>query len=156
MLSAQVAGKLGADAVASAIREELAAFVGRLPTLCELTFSDGSPFLSSDCRQWLQPEGRAPSGCDEDVVALLLSRCKEQGLTAALNTLDEQLRGLTEPRARFYIELAQADLLASEGMASLALQLYQHLWQETQRLGLIHWEPGLVNRLARHTTTRSN
>ncbi len=55
MLSAMVAQKLGFATVAQAIMQELETFLQRLPTLRELTFSDGTPFLSAECSRWLQP-----------------------------------------------------------------------------------------------------
>ncbi|MNE90608.1 hypothetical protein D3C80_1881460 [compost metagenome] len=68
-------------------------------------------------------------------------------MAAALALLDERMAQLKEPRARFHAQLVQAELLAQEGMNSLARQHYQHLWQEASRLGLAQWEPGLVSRL---------
>lgn len=146
-LSAQVADKLGFGAVAQAIREELGGFLQRLPALRELGFSDGSPFLPPECSRWLQPAnsgaGEAGGSLGEEVA----QRHGEQGMAAALTLLDERMTQLKEPRARFHAQLVQAELLAQEGMAALARQHYQHLWQEASRLGLAQWEPGLVSRL---------
>ena len=82
-------------------------------------------------------------------------RHKEQGVAAALALLDERMLQLKEPRARFHAQLVQAELLAQEGMNSLACQHYQYLWQEASRLGLEQWEPGLVSRLERHAVLLS-
>lgn len=146
-LSAQVADKLGFGIVAQAIREELGGFLQRLPALRELGFSDGSPFLPPECSRWLQPAnsgaGEAGGSLGEEVA----QRHGEQGMAAALSLLDERMQQLQEPRARFHAQLVQAELLAQEGMAALARQHYQHLWQEASRLGLAQWEPGLVSRL---------
>ena len=147
-LSAEVAQKLGFGAVAQAIAEELGTFLQRLPALRELAFSDGSPFLSPECSRWLQPAkggsvGSGEAGLAEEVA----QRHGEQGVAAALALLDERMAQLKEPRDRFHALLVQAELLAQEGMEALARQHYQHLWQEASRLGLSHWEPGLVNRL---------
>lgn len=149
MLSAMVAQKLGFATVAQAIMQELETFLQRLPALRELTFSDGTPFLSAECSRWLQPAKGGSSdgqgGCSlAEEVAL---RHGEQGVAAALALLDERIAQLKEPRDRFHALLVQAELLAQEGMEALARQHYQHLWQEASRLGLSHWEPGLVNRL---------
>lgn len=154
MLSAMVAQKLGFATVAQAIMQELETFLQRLPALRELTFSDGTPFLSAECRRWLQPAKGGSSdgqgGCSlAEEVAL---RHGEQGVAAALALLDERMAQLKEPRARFHAQLVQAELLEQEGMNSLARQHYQHLWQEATRLGLSQWEPGLVSRLERHAT----
>lgn len=154
MLSAMVAQKLGFATVAQAIMQELETFLLRLPALRELTFSDGTPFLSAECSRWLQPakggSGDGQGGCSlAEEVAL---RHGEQGVAAALALLDERMAQLKEPRARFHAQLVQAELLEQEGMNSLARQHYQHLWQEATRLGLSQWEPGLVSRLERHAT----
>lgn len=154
MLSAMVAQKLGFATVAQAIMQELDTFLQRLPALRELTFSDGTPFLSAECSRWLQPAKGGSSdgqgGCSlAEEVAL---RHGEQGVAAALALLDERMAQLKEPRARFHAQLVQAELLEQEGMNSLARQHYQHLWQEATRLGLSQWEPGLVSRLERHAT----
>lgn len=154
MLSAMVAQKLGFATVAQAIMQELETFLQRLPALRELTFSDGTPFLSAECSRWLQPAKAGSSdgqgGCSlAEEVAL---RHGEQGVAAALALLDERMAQLKEPRARFHAQLVQAELLEQEGMNSLARQHYQHLWQEATRLGLSQWEPGLVSRLERHAT----
>ncbi len=147
-LSAEVAQKLGFGAVAQAIAEELGAFLQRLPALRELAFSDGSPFLSPECSRWLQPAKGGSAGSGEAGLAEeVAQRHGEQGVAAALALLDERMAQLKEPRDRFHALLVQAELLAQEGMEALARQHYQHLWQEASRLGLSHWEPGLVNRL---------
>lgn len=147
-LSAEVAQKLGFGAVAQAIAEELGTFLQRLPALRELAFSDGSPFLSPECGRWLQPAKGGSAGSGETGLAEeVAQRHGEQGVAAALALLDERIAQLKEPRDRFHALLVQAELLAQEGMEALARQHYQHLWQEASRLGLSHWEPGLVNRL---------
>ncbi|HDX8360602.1 TPA: type VI secretion system protein TssA [Aeromonas hydrophila] len=147
-LSAEVAQKLGFGTVAQAIAEELGAFLQRLPALRELAFSDGSPFLSPECGRWLQPAKGGSAGSGEaELAEEVAQRHGEQGVAAALALLDERIAQLKEPRDRFHALLVQAELLAQEGMEALARQHYQHLWQEASRLGLSHWEPGLVNRL---------
>ena len=147
-LSAQVADKLGFGAPAQAIAQELESFLQRLPALRELGFSDGSPFLTPECGRWLQPaRGGAAGEGASSLAEEIAQRHGEQGVAAALALLDERMAQLKEPRARFHAQLVQAELLAQEGMNSLARQHYQHLWQEASRLGLAQWEPGLVSRL---------
>ncbi|MDM5061071.1 type VI secretion system protein TssA [Aeromonas rivipollensis] len=153
-LSAEVAQKLGFAAVAKAIAEELDGFLQRLPALRDLAFSDGSPFLSPECGRWLQPVrgGGEGESCLAEEIA---QRHGEQGVAAALALLDERMAQMKEPRDRFHAQLVQAELLAQEGMEALARQHYQHLWQEASRLGLSHWEPGLVSRLESQATPLS-
>ncbi|MEH0876611.1 type VI secretion system protein TssA [Pectobacterium cacticida] len=157
MLSASVASRLGHTAVAAAIAEELSAFIQRLPELRELAFSDGAPFLTGKCSQWLQSSQlvRGGGGTRQDDLATEAAACRdEKGIGPAMQLLDERMRRLKEPRDRFYAELVLADLLAEEGMKSLAAQHYQHMWQESQQLGLVHWEPGMVSRVERLAASR--
>ncbi|MFM4848596.1 type VI secretion system protein TssA [Aeromonas rivipollensis] len=155
-LSAEVAQKLGFSAVAKAIAEELDGFLQRLPALRDLAFSDGSPFLSPECGRWLQPVRGGGGGEGESCLAEeIAQRHGEQGVAAALALLDERMAQMKEPRDRFHAQLVQAELLAQEGMEALARQHYQHLWQEADRLGLSHWEPGLVSRLESQATPLS-
>ncbi|AHE49153.1 type VI secretion system protein TssA [Aeromonas rivipollensis] len=155
-LSAEVAQKLGFAAVAQAIAEELDGFLQRLPALRDLAFSDGSPFLSPECGRWLQPGRGGGGGEGESCLAEeIAQRHGEQGVAAALALLDERMAQMKEPRDRFHAQLVQAELLAQEGMEALARQHYQHLWQEASRLGLSHWEPGLVSRLESQATPLS-
>ncbi|AYH04829.1 type VI secretion system protein TssA [Pectobacterium parmentieri] len=157
MLSASVASRLGHAPVATAIAEELSAFIQRLPELRELAFSDGAPFLTGKCSQWLQSSQpvRGGGGARQDDLATEAAACRdENGIGAAMLLLDERMRRLKEPRDRFYAELVLADLLAEEGMKSLAAQHYQHMWQESQQLGLMQWEPGMVSRVERLAASR--
>ncbi|MDX7900616.1 type VI secretion system protein TssA [Aeromonas media] len=155
-LSAEVAQRLGFAAVARAIAEELDGFLQRLPALRDLAFSDGSPFLSPECGRWLQPVRGGGGGEGESCLAEeIAQRHGEQGVAAALALLDERMAQMKEPRDRFHAQLVQAELLAQEGMEALARQHYQHLWQEASRLGLSHWEPGLVSRLESQATPLS-
>ncbi|RAT16563.1 type VI secretion protein [Lonsdalea populi] len=158
MLSAQIAAQLGCKATASAIADELHAFLTRLPTLRELTFNDGTPFLTDACREWVdtgQANGASSSGQSDDLAGEAAKCRTEKGLNAALALLDKKMAKMKEPRGRFYAQLILADLLAEEGMKTLATQHYHALWQESQRLGLSQWEPGLVSRLERFATSWS-
>lgn len=151
-LSAQVAEQLGLGHIAQAIAQELEDFLSRLPQLQPLTFNDGSPFLPESCRQWLKPAGQAPQGAtrvgDGELPLRVEAQLAEQGIEAALRLLNEALPQLSEPRARFYGQLLQCELLERVGMTALAQQGYGQLWHEANRLGLSQWEPGLVSCLA--------
>ncbi|MCW2473237.1 type VI secretion system protein TssA [Candidatus Symbiopectobacterium sp. NZEC151] len=149
MLSATVATHLGHAAVAHAIADELSVFLQRVPELSDLAFSDGSPFLTRKCHQWLQSSQPAHGGGRrQEGLATEVANCRvEKGINAALALMDERMHRLKAPRDRFYAELVLADLLMEEGMKALAAQHYQHLWQTCQRLALMQWEPEMVGRV---------
>ena len=146
-LSALVAQKLGYVQIAQAIAQELSAFISRLPALVELTFADGSPFFPAECRQWLRPDQQEEGEPTQRLATRVIQCHQELGLDTAMRLLDEQMSQMSEPRSRFYTQLLQAELLDLAGMASLAAESFAQLWREANRLGLLAWEPGLVNRL---------
>ncbi|WP_199533726.1 type VI secretion system protein TssA [Pluralibacter gergoviae] len=154
LLSAKAAQHLGYATVASAIASELNAFLTRLPLLQEMTFSDGSPFLPEEVREWQQRENTPTAASVQQDLSSEVQRChKEQGLAAALERLNEQSHN-AEPRERFYASVMLAELLAEEGMQSLAATHFQRLLQESQQRGLELWEPKLVRRLERFSRHR--
>ena len=146
-LSALVAQKLGYVQIAQAIAQELSAFISRLPALVELTFADGSLFFPAECRQWLRPDQQEEGEPTQRLATRVIQCHQELGLDTAMRLLDEQMSQMSEPRSRFYTQLLQAELLDLAGMASLAAESFAQLWREADRLGLLAWEPGLVNRL---------
>lgn len=156
MLSAAVAIRLGHAAVAHAIADELSVFLQRVPELQDLAFSDGSPFLTRKCSQWLQSSQPARgAGRRQEGLATEIANCRdEKGINAALALMNERMRHLKAPRDRFYAELVLADLLMEEDMKALVAQHYQHLWQTCQRLDLMQWEPDMVERVERLAAIR--
>lgn len=155
-LSARVAAQLGFPDVASAIAAELEAFLQRLPALRELAFSDKSAFLPESAAEWLRSaqSSGGQSGQGQDLAAEVAACRKAQGLNAALALLEDKTRQQSEPREQFYAAVMLAELLAAEGMKTLAGHHYYHLLQEAHRLGLAQWEPGLVKRLERFAKAR--
>lgn len=149
-LSAKVAQRLGYSAVASAIASELSVFLLRLPLLQDMMFSDGTRFLPEEVQGWLQHQNASSAAEDvrQDLSSEVLRCCKEQGLSVALALLDERIRH-ADPRERFYASVMLAELLAEEGMSTLAAMHCKQLLEESQQRGLEQWEPKLVRRLER-------
>ncbi|PQQ35867.1 type VI secretion system protein TssA, partial [Photorhabdus luminescens] len=88
-IAAQAAEKLGYRPVADAIRDELRAFLDRLPVLQNLSFSDMSPFISDAALNWLHPPATAAvsRGATQEQDAIW--QCFQQhGLEAALNAAE--------------------------------------------------------------------
>lgn len=141
-LSAQIASRLGYEIVACAIREELMAFLARLPGLRTLFFTDMTPFLSPETVAWLQPDSEE-KGSNALIEQDEIWQCyQQQGLEAALQMLDKQPQ--PEPRARFYNQLFSAQLLEHAGLNALAQQQYASLLQVGQQMQLSAWEPTLM------------
>ncbi|MBC8954278.1 type VI secretion system protein TssA [Xenorhabdus sp. PB62.4] len=149
VIAAQAAAQLGYVNVALAIRDELNAFLERLPVLKTLSFSDMSPFISPETLNWLTPEptttGNGSVSADQEAIWQCF---QQQGLEAALKMLEEHQQQLTEPRDQFYGQLLNAQLLEEAGMTALAQQHYRNLLHTGQHMLLTQWEPGLLASLA--------
>lgn len=156
-LSASVATALGCDACAEAIRAAVNEFVDRLPQLAELTFNDGTPFLSPDTEEWCASAPASKSGSPSGGVANHWEQAydtarelvAQKGLAPAMQLLEDGLAGAREPREQFYWRLASARLMKESGLVSLASQQIQDLQQQVAGLVIENWEPALLKQLER-------
>ena len=146
-LSAQIAIRLGYTEVAQAIRDELIAFIARMPALTTLCFTDMTPFLSPESASWLQQDTGAKGGGNTIEQDEIWQCYQQQGLEAALQMIDRQSQQAA-PRDRFYLQLLSAQLLEKAGMTALAQQHYHGLLQVGQQIQLSEWEPTLIALLA--------
>ncbi len=154
-LSARAAMALGNTDCAEAIREALKAFVDRLPQLAELTFNDGTPFLSDDGADWLHTAPAAGKGTGaganpwEQAFDGALELVRQNKLAPAMELLEQGLADAREPRERFYWRLATARLLKETGLKALAAEQIQDLKNQIQGRVLEDWEPALIKQLER-------
>lgn len=153
-LSAEAAGSLDHSDCAEAIRNDLKAFVDRLPALAEMTFNDGSPFLPKPVSEWLRATSTpgAGEGSGQPWELAYQQACEQleqTGLTAAMQTLDQGLADAIEPRDRFHWRLMSVELLRRAGLEALAQQQAEDLQEQIRGRPLEQWEPGLMARLER-------
>ncbi len=154
-LSARAASAMGKNDCAEAIREALKAFVERLPQLAELTFNDGTPFLSEAAADWMftAPVSAKGNGGGanpwEQALDGAVDLARQNKLPAALELLEQGLSDAREPRERYYWRLSTAKLLKETGLKTLAGQQIQDLKKQVQGLVLEDWEPGLIKQLER-------
>lgn len=147
-LSARIALQLGYTAVADAIREEVASLVSRLPGLVTLRFSDSTPFINEQTKQWLafHSDHQVASASQSGEELLAASACfSEQGLEAALQYLDGLPEG--ELRDRFHRQFLGAQLMEQAGMEKLAQQQYRMLLRVGRQTMLADWEPSLLRQI---------
>lgn len=154
-LSARAAMALGHSDCAEAIREALKAFVERLPELAELTFNDGTAFLSDDAADWMHTAPAMVKGNGgganpwEQALDSAVELARQSKLPAALELLEQGLADAREPRERLYWRLASAKLLKETGLKAMAAQQIQDLQGQVRGLVLEDWEPGLIKQLER-------
>ncbi|VVE52202.1 type VI secretion system ImpA domain-containing protein [Pandoraea horticolens] len=149
--------RAGAAAAAQDVAAQTSYFVGRIPSLPSLKFSDGMPFADSATVAWLEaiaphirqnePQDAAP---DDDWARVLheMRACAAAGrLDEALEALDRRRSYAVAKRDQFLAHLAQCELIrdfAGAGvgyaLAALSAPLVQNI--ETHRL--MQWEPALA------------
>ena len=153
-LSAQIARQLGYSAVAESIRQSVQRLLEKIPALNAMTFSDGTPFIGDDTRQWLEEKQKnteISAGSYENVWA----QYRENGLSAALKQLENQQSREQEPREQFYNQLTIAQLLMEAGMTTLSNQHFENLWRNSHGVTLAEWEPSLLSQLEEHVAERT-
>ncbi|WP_354016076.1 type VI secretion system protein TssA [Dyella japonica] len=152
-LAAGIAARLEMKEVADAIRLATERFVRRIPTLTELCFNDGRPFVDSETLNWL-------SGATDSAKAAnlqeygnlrdeLVTQLDNEGVEVVLRRLQGLQTTYSAPRQRCYATVIAADLLASRGLTWLADDLYASVIRAMQSTSAEHWEPALYEHLAR-------
>ncbi len=152
-LAASIAARLEMKEVADAIRLSTERFVRRIPTLTDLCFNDGRPFIDHETLGWL-------SGADDtahsspvqeygDLRDELVVQLDNEGVEVVLRRLQELQTSHTAPRQRCYATAIAADLLASRGLAWLADDLYASVLRTMQTTPAEQWEPALYEHLLR-------
>lgn len=159
-LSARIAMQLGYSDTAEAIRDELNHFLNRIPALKTLLFNDHSPYLSQATQRWLDThaaKAAATSSLSSHSDTENLWQCfSEQGLTPALQLLDQYQHQAHEPRDQFYRQFFGAQLFEQAGLVTSARQQYKLLHQTACQMTLSQWEPVLIKQLEEKITTDSD
>ncbi|WP_038176958.1 type VI secretion system protein TssA [Vibrio pacinii] len=158
LMSHDIAKALGQEGWCKAIIEETQAFIERFPTVVELKFKGGAPFISDAVREWLTAyQGGAAavsgSGSWQEQRDEAFSLAKEGGIAVAMSMLNDGLVAATEPRDRFYWRLLSADLLKHNHLDAMAKEQYQTLKQEITQTSVTQWEPSLIEQLERNTAS---
>ncbi|MGY3572074.1 type VI secretion system protein TssA [Vibrio paucivorans] len=160
LMSYRIAEYLGKPAWCEAIWSETHKFIDRLPSLIDLKFKDGEPFVSEDVKQWLQAGPASNSSSSQTVSGdwnekreEAFTLAKEGGIAVALSMLNDGLVSATEPRDRFYWRLLSADLLKANSLDAMAQEHYQTLHKQIKAMAVTDWEPSLVEQLENFTTS---
>lgn len=156
LMSHDIAKALGQESWCQAIREETRSFVERFPSVVELKFKDGSPFLTDSVRDWLAnsdkvSSGSGVSGSWSEQREEAFNLAKQGGIAVAMSMLNDGLVAATEPRDRFYWRLLSADLLQHNHLDAMAKEQYQTLKKEIMQTSVTEWEPSLIQQLERNT-----
>lgn len=163
-LSYQIAQKLGHQSCAQSILQETQNFLQRLPQLHDFSFRSGDPFLSDECKEWLETEVESSgnkrkstrthtndwSSRKKQVVDLV----KSDGLAAGLAKINAGISNAKEPREHYYWRLLSTELLEESDLNELAMEQYQQLHTQIESMTVSEWEPSLLKRIQKHITVK--
>lgn len=159
-MSYTIAKQLGKDDWCVAIVEETQNFLNRMPSLFELKFKGGEPFVSDNVKEWLMTAGHADGTSGQSVGGDWQEKrkeafqlAKEGGIAVALSMLNDGLVSAVEPRDQFYWRLLTADLMRTNHLDAMAKEHYQTLHNQISNLSVPEWEPSLVEQIQRYTTS---
>ena len=159
LMSYTIADNLGKQDWCQAIKEETQQFLERLPSLLELKFKGGEPFVSDAVKEWLaskngvQAQGSSGGGDWQEKRQEAFTMAKEGGIAVALSMLNEGLVNANEPRDRFYWRLLSADVMQANHLDGMAKEQYQTLHKQVTTMSVTDWEPSLIAQLERNTTS---
>ncbi|TVO35878.1 type VI secretion system protein TssA [Vibrio algivorus] len=150
-LSAQIAQSLGLDDWGEVILDETKQFLFRLPQLTELKFKDGTPFVSSETRKWIDNSMTSQSaksvGHWQETFEQIKQLSKDAGMNIAISSVNDGLKSAIEPRDKFYWRCLLAELLEENNLAAVAHEQYRSLYEEIMTVNLTEWEPSLIEKL---------
>ncbi len=154
---------LDADSARQAIETQVRGFLVRYPELVEYSFADGTPFASSDTREWLSGLQQGSSSAPAGAVSGAVTAQEDEVLHEALAQADQWARGKAMPRAlgllqdlvksasgraqAFRRQLGMAEFCLRHNQPVLGRALLETLHQELQTGELMDWEPELSSRV---------
>ena len=135
--------------MAHTIVETLLNFLNRLPTIEQLSFSDGMPFASLDTLAWIKQcraerSGAGPQDAFGEVQGAANAALTEGQLDKALETLQRFIDGTASRRDQFRARIALVEISLSEHPNADLRPLVQPLIDDCDRLQLDEWEPALA------------
>jgi type VI secretion system protein VasJ len=147
-----------AEAAKAAVIQQVGAFARRLPGLEDLAFNDGRPFAAAATREWLasmaNSSGGTESGVEEgegDAAKAVLQLAGAGKLNDAFILLGDEIRHAGGGRARFTLQLLQAQICLEANLAAIAVPLVLGLARAMAEHHLEDWEPRLAARAAEIT-----
>ncbi|MCL6707117.1 type VI secretion system protein TssA [Pseudomonas sp. R2.Fl] len=141
------------DAAREAIAAALAQLLRRVPSLADLSFSDGTPFADADTRAWISEEvsfgvGGSAAGGAMDKVSGDAARLAQQGkLIDGLKLLSDFADAAPSGRERFLAKLEIGEFCLRHDLVQPVFALVQSLEKLAGDQGLARWEPALAVRL---------
>ena len=157
--SAESLRNMGFGDMAETVAMETASYVGRLPGIERLAFSDGTPFADGETREWLKGMGRrsqpqqggaAGNGKDEvnasiaKEISRSLERMQANQLPEALKAFRERVNSASSARERFLWEIGFCRFLAQTRWTGISEPYHFQLLGSIDTYKVEQWEPSLA------------
>lgn len=154
---------LGPDyqGILNVIQFETFNLIEKLPKLQELKFDDGTPFASTQCRDWLSQLGALLGGAGaggSDPVADMKSAVMQKGVDQfgdAMTLAQDFLDHARDPRESFRMKLEMTAFCLEAKQCLWAYSLCKSLAAQIDRHHLDSWEPSLAARAWSHMVRAS-
>lgn len=167
-LACQLASAGGREKAADAIAEETDNFILLHDWFFRLQFSDGTPFITENVCEWLAkarqkktvPQGSAaPEHADlnndmQEFVLEVRKKAKNGQMQEAMEMLENSRYAQQSPRETALWELLVMECLNDWGLKQLVSMQARRLETEITGKTVADWEPDLIKRARRLTTSR--
>ncbi len=153
-LSFLISDSLGLHEISETVFSETKRFIGKFPQIYDLTFKDGTPFVSEDCADWLTAKSN-------DVSSSLISNSEEldsikveanevfleRGLQEALKYLDVKISEASCQKDIYQLRLISSEMLKESGAADIASQQFEFMFKQVSEMRVSEWDPIFLKRL---------
>ena len=130
------------------MENELSSFIGRLPKIIDLEYSNGQAFATDQCKTWINSLLTQPSNSNTpetesvDAIAGAFLEAKKLAINGKLAdgfTLLNNCIANTK-RDQFKIKMACAELACLTGKTKVGIPMLERLIEETHSLKVADWE----------------
>lgn len=138
---------------AAEIKNMLISFINSNEGITELKFRDGTPFVPSQMKEWLNEHTRGGAGTEEGdiavgALAIIGEQCYElvnkKNSKEAMEMLQRSFRDAGSQEEKFRWRLLHAQVALAAGKPLMALALIEELEREIEHFSLEEWQPELV------------
>lgn len=140
------------------VKNMLIGFINSNEGVSELKFRDGTPFIPSQMKEWLNEQTRGGMVSEEgdtavDPLAIIGEKCYElvnkKNSKEAMEILQRSFRDAGSQEEKFQWRLLNAQIALAAGKPLMALALIEELEREIEHYRLEEWQPELVAKVYR-------
>lgn len=152
--SFEILSAMGEANTAQEVMSHFISFVSNNETFYDLSFKDGSPFISSVLKQWIQANSKSAKTnaqeCNtdettqEEIIEASYVLARKQQIKEAMGLLQVQHNNAVTKEEKFYWRLANAKLAAEFNKNNLSLALLEDLRADVDKYHLDEWQPDLA------------